>query len=224
VGVSSGPFDERRVAGSLSFPFRGRRWAVRWLVGLLLLALLPLTFVVVFGYAVGCVRAAAADPAGPPPPLRIRRRLLADGAWSALQAGLLTLPFAAAAWWLGGTLVPVWHPMHDSFVDPAMAWVVAIAVLALPWGMLMLVLLPPTLARFAVTGRPADLASVPCVMDCIRHHFVAWNLVVGMVTTAWVLAAMGLALCVVGVVPVAFYAILVSAHACAALAPNQPAR
>jgi hypothetical protein len=186
--------------------------------------LLPLTFVAVFGYAVGCIRAAAADPSGPPPPLRVRGRLLADGAWSALQAGLLTLPFAAAAWWLAGALGRAWHPLHDPFQDPALAWVVAVTVAALPWGMLLLVLLPPTLARFAVTGRPADLASAGWVVDCVRDHFVVWNLVVGMVTTAWVVAAAGLALCVVGVVPGAYYAILVSAHACAALAPHPPAR
>jgi hypothetical protein len=43
--------------------------------------------------------------------------------------------------------------------------------------------------------------------------------------TAWLVGLLGGALCCVGVLPGVFYAILVSAHASAALAPsNQPAR
>jgi hypothetical protein len=189
-----------------------------------LVALLPLTFVLVWGYAVGCVRAAAADPAAPPPPLRPSGRLLADGAWSALQGAVVTLPFAAAAWLLGSALAGVWRPTGDGFTDRGMAWVVAGFAVALPWGVVVLALLPPTLARFAVTGRPADLAAVGAALASVRRRFVPWNLAVVVITTAWALAAVSLTLCLAGVVAGAFYAILVSAHACAALAPDPPAR
>jgi Protein of unknown function (DUF4013) len=216
--------DERQVAGSFTYPFRGPGRGRRWLAGLALVAFLPLTFVLVFGYAVACVRSAAADPGAAPPRWRVGGRLLADGAWAALQAGLLTLPFALAAWWLGGTLARAWHPTGDWLMDPGLAWTLAVTGAALPWGVVLLVLLPPTLARFAVTGRPADLAALGWVADCVRGRFVAWNLAVVVVTTAWALAAVTLAAGLVGVVPGAFYAILVSAHACAALAPHPPAR
>jgi len=202
---------ERHVVASFLYPFRPDRRLRRWLTGICLVALLPLTFPAVFGYAVGCVRAAACDPAAPPPPWRISLR---DGAWAALQAAALTAPFAALAWLLELLLAPI---------GPALGWVVAAAVAALPWGMLMLTVVPPTLASFAVTGRPADLARIGLVVACVRHRYADWNLVVVGITTAWALAAVGLAVVGVGVVPGAFYAILVSAHACSALAPNRTA-
>ena len=211
-------------AGSFVFPFRGRNRGGRWVAGLVLVALLPLTFVLVCGYAVACIRAAARDPAAPPPPWRLSGRLLSDGAWTALQGAVVTVPFAAAAWWASARLARGWHPLAGWFVEPAVVSVVAATAIALPWGVVALTLLPPTLARFAVTGRPADLAGVATALACIRDGFAAWNLAVVVITTAWLLAAVSLTLCLVGVVPGAFYAILVSAHACAALAPDPPAR
>lgn len=66
------------------------------------MAVLPVSFVVVFGYTVGCIRVAAADAAAAPPGWRVRRRLLSDGAWSGLQAAVLTLPFVVLAWLVVG--------------------------------------------------------------------------------------------------------------------------
>ena len=83
---------------------------------------------------------------------------------------------------------------------------------------------PPTLALFAMTGRPADLAALRWVVACVRGRYAQWNLVVAGITTAWALAAGCLALMGFGVVAGAFYAILVSAHACAALAPDRTPR
>jgi hypothetical protein len=204
---------ERHVIASFLYPFRGDVRLRRWLVGVCLVALLPLTFPVVFGYAVDCVRSAACDPAAAPPPWRLRLR---DGAWAALQAAVLTAPFALLAWLLE-TLV-------STLVNPALAWIVAVTAAALPWGVVMLVVVPPTLASFAVTGRPADLARVGLVVACVRERYTDWNLVLVGITTSWALAAVGLAVAGVGVVPGAFYAILVSAHACSALAPHRTAR
>lgn len=209
---------------SFLYPLRPGGRLARWLVGVPLVALLPLTFPIVFGYAVACTRATARDPLAGPPRWRITRRLLSDGAWSGLQAAAITLPFAAGAWLLGEVLAAHWRPTGDAFVDAALAWVIAVTVAALPWGVLMLLVLPPTLARFAVTGRPADLAALRAAAACVRRRYAEWNLALVAITTAWVLAAAGLALAGVGVVLGAFYAILVSAHACAALAPDRAAR
>lgn len=167
---------------------------------------------------------AAADAAAAPPGWRVRRRLLSDGAWSGLQAAVLTLPFVVLAWLVVRGLERAWHPTGDRFVDSANALVVAVAAVALPWGIVMLTAVPPTVARFAVSGRPADLASLSAVVDVVRRRIADWNLVIVAITTSWLLAAAGLALALVGVVPGAFYAILVSAHACAALSPDCSAR
>lgn len=210
-----------QAIGSFLFPFRGRRWLVRWVVGTVLVALLPITFVLVFGYAVECIRRAAADAQAAPPAWRIGGRLLLDGVWTAAQAAVLTAPFATLAWLVTNGLGPVWHPTGDRFVDVAQVWVLSVLAAALPWGIVMLTLLPPTLARFAVSGRPADLAALPAVVEVVRRRFADWNVVVMAITTAWLLAAVGLAVAVVGVVPGAFYAILVSSHACAALSPDR---
>jgi Protein of unknown function (DUF4013) len=213
---------ERHVIASFLYPFRRGGRLARWLVGSALVLVLPVSFPMVFGYAVGCVRSAACDPGAPPPRWRVGgRRLLADGLWTGLQAALLTAPFAVAAWLLAGTLGSVWRPTGGPFLNAALAWIVAVTVAALPWGVLMLVVLPPTLARFAQTGRPADLAALGWVVTCVRERYAQWNLVVVGVTTAWALAAAGLAVAGIGVVPGVFYAILVSAHACSALAPDR---
>jgi hypothetical protein len=214
---------DRHVIGSFLYPFRPGGRPARWLLGVALVALLPVSFPLVFGYAVACVRAAACEPAAPPPPWRIGGRLLADGAWTALQAAVLTAPFAAAAWLLAGLLVRVWRPTGVAFSDVALAWIAALTVAALPWGVAMLLVVPATLARFAVTGRPADLAGLRWVVRCVRGRYAEWNLVLVGITTAWALAAAAMSLAGVGVVPGAFYAILVSAHACSALAPDRTA-
>jgi hypothetical protein len=215
---------ERHVVRSFTYPFRGGGWLARWLVGVPLVALLPVTFPLVFGYAVACTRAAAGDPSAPPPRLRVGWRLVADGAWTGLQAVVLTAPFAVGAWLLASGLRRSWRPTGSGFEDPTLAWVVAIVVAAMPWGLLMLLVVPPTLARFAVTGRPADLAGLGWAVRCARDRYVDWNLVLVAITTSWALAAAGLALAGAGVVAGALYAILVSAHACAALSPDRTPR
>lgn len=209
------------MIASFLYPFRPAGRLPRWLLGVTLVALLPVSFPLVFGYAVACVRVSAREPAAPPPSWRIGGRLVADGAWSALQAAALTAPFAAGAWLLAALLARVWRPTGAAFPDVELAWTAALTVAALPWGVAMLVVLPPTLARFAVTGRPADLAGFGWVARCARERYAEWNLVLVGITTAWALAAASLALAGVGVVPGAFYAILVSAHACSALAPDR---
>ena len=216
-----GDWMERHVAASFLFPLRGGRPTLRrWVLGVLLTAVFPLTFVAVFGYAVACVRAAACDPRGGPPPWRAGWRLLGDGCWSALQSAVITLPCAALGWALLAGISGAWRPTGDVFVDRALALTVAACVAAVPWGVLMLVVVPPTLARFALSGRPADLAGLSAVGRCVRDRYADWNLVIVAITTAWLLALAGLALAGVGVIAGAFYAILVSAHACAALGPE----
>jgi hypothetical protein len=214
---------ERHVIGSFLYPFREGGRLSRWLIGSCLVLLLPVTFPAVFGYAVACIRNAARDPAAPPPSWRIRSRALRDGSWAALQAALVTAPFAFLAWLLFLLVSRTWHPTSGAFLNSALAWIVALTVAALPWGVLMLVVVPPTLASFAVSGRAADLARLRLVVSCVRDGYADWNLVLVGITTSWALAAVGLAVVGVGVVPGAFYAILVSAHACSALAPHRTA-
>lgn len=214
---------EGHVIGSFLYPFREGGRLPRWLIGVCLVALLPLTFPAVFGHAVTCVRTAACDPAAPPPAWRVGSRTLRDGAWSALQAAVLTAPFVLLAWLLDAAVSQAWRPASDAFLNSALAWIAAVTVAALPWGVLTLVVVPPTLASFAVTGRPADLARLGLVAACVRERYADWNLVLVGITTAWALTAVGLAAVGVGIVPAVFYAILVSAHACSALAPHRTA-
>lgn len=203
---------EHHVVGSFLYPLRAGGRLSRWLLGLCLVALLPLTFPLVLGYAVSCVRTAACDPAAPPPRWGVHLR---DGAWAALQAAVLTAPFAVLAWLLEPLAARVYAPV---------AWVAAVTVAALPWGVLVLVVVPPTLASFAVTRRASDLARLSLVVGCVRQRYADWNLVLVAITTSWALAALGLAVAGVGIVAGVFYAILVSAHACSALAPHRTAR
>ena len=195
-----------------------------WAPGLLAVLLLPGGFLFVLGYAVAAVRAAG-DPA--PPAWRRPGRLLIDGVSVALAIAILTFPFAVIAfavvplvanpdlWRSNGTLLQV------------EAWSAAILALALPWGIVVLLLMPHATARYAATGREVDLFNFASSLRSVRRDFAAWNVAVAAIVTAWAIGLACSALFCVGVVPGVFYAILVSAHATAALHPegeDQPAR
>jgi Protein of unknown function (DUF4013) len=206
-----------RVAGAFGFPFRqgaGRAW----LVGIPLVLLFPLGAVPLLGYAVAVVRSSAADPEAGPPPWRPLPRLLADGFLLAVLIAVLTAPFLFLAGALAAPLGALLAGVGDPFLRSGLAVVIGLALAALPWGILLLVLMPPATARFAGSGELADLLDLPAAARTVRHRFPAWNLVVVAIVTAWAIGLAGLGLALVGVVPGIFYAILVSAHATATLA------
>jgi hypothetical protein len=207
-----------RVAGSFGFPFRSGA-ARAWLVGIPLLVLFPLGLVALLGYAVAVTRSAIADPEAGPPSWRPLSGLIRDGLLLAGVLIVLTSPFAALAALLAprltGLLVGL---VHDPSLRGATAWVIGAAIAGLPWGILLLVLMPPATARFAITGSPRDLLDIPGALATVCRRFPAWNLAVVAIVTAWAIGLCGLGLVLVGVVPGVLYAILVSAHATASLA------
>ncbi|TMD53661.1 MAG: DUF4013 domain-containing protein [Chloroflexi bacterium] len=206
-----------RVAAAFGFPFRSGA-ARAWLVGLPLLVLLPIGLVPLLGYSVAVVRSAAADPDAPPPTWRPLGRLLLDGLRLALILGVLSAPFAILAWALAGpTSGALAGPVRDGFLRTTVGGVIAGAVAALPWGILLLVLMPPATARFASSGRARDLLDLPAAVRLLRRGFPTWNLVVVAIVTAWAIGLAGVGLAFVGVIPGVFYALLVSSHATAAL-------
>ena len=107
------------------------------------------------------------------------------------------------------------------------AFTVAVLILALPWGIVVLLLMPHATARYAVTHRARDLFDFSSSLRSVRRDFAAWNVTVAAIVTAWAIGLACAALFCAGVVPGVFYAILVSAHATAALnteGTDQPAR
>ena len=202
----------RRVAESFSWPFRGALRPV-WAVGVVAVLLLPLLFIPVLGYAVAATRAAEVDTA--PPPWRLSTRLLLDGFWVAVVLLLSALPFALLL-----------NPLAAAIAGPAqtalVAHAVAFFVLALPWGLLLLLVLPHATAAFAASGRITDLVDVVAALRGVRRDFPTWNAVVAAIVTAWAIGLACAGLLCVGVVPGVFYAILVSAHASATLRPEGP--
>ncbi len=206
-----------RVAGSFGFPFRrGARRA--WLIGIPLLILLPVVLVPLLGYTVAVVRSAAADPEAGPPPWRPLPRLLAEGFLLAAVIAALTAPFGFLALALSAPAARLLGGVADPFVRAGLALVSSGAVAALPWGILLLVLMPPATARLARSGRYLDLLDVPAAVRTVRHRFPAWNLAVVAIVTAWAIGLSGVGLVLVGVIPGVLYAMLVSAHATASLA------
>ena len=212
-----------RVAAAFSYPFRAGPG--RWLMGSLLVLAWPLAFIPLLGYATAAVRASAGDPSGPPPAWRLEARLLRDGAWTALAVVLFSAPFAAAWWPLSSAFFGRVAATGEPLLDRLYALLAAGLLLALPWGMLLLVLMPPASARFAIRGCPRDLFDVAASLRAVRDHYGVWNLAVAAIVTGWIAGLLVGSLCCIGLLPGAFYAILVSAHASAALAPpDQPAR
>jgi hypothetical protein len=205
------------VAASFAWPFRGD-WRPKWLVGIAMVLLMPIAFVPLLGYAVAATRAASVDPADGLPPWALSIRLLTDGLWLALAVILITVPFALATGPVA-TLVnqaQLWH-IDDPVQSRLYANLAAGFALALPWGIVMLLLMPHATGRFATSGRAGDLFDFPRALRDVARDFATWNLAAAAMVTAWALGLACAGLLCVGVVPGVFYAILVSAHASAAL-------
>jgi hypothetical protein len=198
----------RRVADSFAWPFHARsRWT--WPIGILTVLFLPVLFIPLLGYAVAATRVAEQDPAPGPPDWHVSGRLLSDGLWASLAVILIALPFAL-----------LWNPLSillGGVFGAFNAHIAALLMLALPWGLLTLLLLPQSTARFASSGRPGDLFDARSALRAIRGDFAAWNAVIAAIVTAWAVGVACVGLLCVGLVPGIFYAILVSAHATAAL-------
>lgn len=200
------------VAQSFGWPFRGHSLSI-WLPGVLVTLLLPLLFIPLLGYAIATTRAAESDPSSAPPPWRVTSRLLWDGAWTSLAVFLTILPFAIVEEALAAGLT---RPLRD----PLFAHVGAILLLALPWGLFVLLHFPHATARFAASGNPRDLFDIGASLRGVRRDFGIWNVVAAAIVTGWAIGLACAGLLCVGIVPGTFYAILVSAYAAAALHPQ----
>jgi hypothetical protein len=196
------------VAASFAWPFRGA-WGLRFAVGTLAVLFLPITFIPLLGYAIAATRRAEDDPTQPPPPWKLSARLITDGFGTALVLLVLSAPFAVAL-----------NPLANTIrLSQTYAHIVAALLLALPWGFLLLLLMPHGTSRFAATRRPGDLFDFPTTLREVKRDFPAWNLVAAAIVTAWVIAVACVGLLCVGLFPGIFYAILVSAYASATLHP-----
>jgi len=205
------------VAQSFSWPFRGE-WKSKWIVGLVTVLLLPIAFIPLLGYAVAATRGAELDTKTGPPRWRLSGRLLSDGFWTSIVVVLLTAPFALLLNPLAGWLFDA-HFLRgsDASVSQLYAHTVALFLLALPWGLLLLIHMPHATARFAFSGNPLDLFDLPGSIRAVRGDFTTWNLAAAAIVTGWAIGLACVGLLCAGVLPGVFYAILVSAHASAAL-------
>jgi hypothetical protein len=206
------------VAASFAWPFRGS-WGLRFAIGTLALLFVPIMFIPLLGYAVAATRRAQDDPTQPPPPWSLSARLISDGFWTAVVLLLLSAPFVVAlnplADAIGGA-----HPWPVNYAQSQVfPHFEAALLLALPWGLLLLILMPHGTSRFAATRRPRDLFEFPTMLREVKRDFPAWNLVAAAIVTAWVIAVACVGLLCVGLFPGIFYAILVSAYASATLHP-----
>jgi len=198
----------RLVAGSFAWPFRGRsRWT--WPIGVVTVLLLPLLFIPLFGYAVAAIRATEADASTGPPPWRWSARLLWDGACVAVAVAISAAPFALAYNPLATALAPRLGDLTGGAVALLLLW--------FGWGLVLLLLAPHATARFAASGDFHDLFDVAAAIRGVRADFATWNLVAAAIVTAWAIGIACIGLLCIGLVPGVFYAILVSAHAAAAL-------
>lgn len=195
----------KRVADSFAWPFHAP--LSRWLAGVVCVLLLPVLFIPLLGYAIAATRATGPEP----PPWRISWLLLGDGAWTALMITVTAAPFVLAFLAL--------RPLRDG----AVGTVITVFALLLVWGLGALLVLPHATASFAASGDPRDLFDFPTAVRRVGADFATWNVVVAAIVSAWALGLACAALLCVGAVPGIFYAILVSAHATAALNRETPA-
>ncbi len=205
------------VADSFAWPFRGE-WRSRWAFGFLCVTLLPILFIPLLGYAIEATREAQINSSHGPPAWRLSGRLLTNGCWTSLAIGLFTFPFLL-----------MWNPLaellfrnqlwrsQDPVVSAVDAYVLAALVLALPWGLWLLLVMPHATAAFAASRRPSALFNFLASIRAVRRDFATWNVSAAAIVTGWIVGFACAGLFCVGIVPGVFYAILVSAHATAAL-------
>jgi len=211
------------VETSLVYPFR-RGSLSAWLAGVGLLLFFPVTFVVVLGYAVRATREAARYPDGPPPGFDLDRRLLSDGLLLTVVFLLVTVPYAFMTDAVAGMVFARLPAGADPLIGAAEALLIGGFLVAVPWGTLVLLFVPPAVAAFARSGRARDLFDLVGAVRFVRAHFMGWNLVTVAIVTAWIVALAGAGLLCFGFLPGAFYAILVSAHATASLVDDAQTR
>jgi Protein of unknown function (DUF4013) len=153
---------------------------------------------------------------------------LSDGFWATVVVVLFTSPFVLlvnplAGWLYGAHL---WHTT-DAPVAQLYSRTVSLFLLALPWGLLLLLHMPHATARFAHSGRAGDMFDIRASVRSVGRDFTTWNLAAAAIVTAWAIGLACIGLVCVGLVPGVLYAILVSAHASSALdskGQNPPAR
>ena len=177
--------------------------------------LLPLLFIPLLGYGVAATRSVEKDAEAGPPRWRFSARLLTDGFWTSLAVLLTAVPFAI-----------LWNPLAGAVrgVTPGEPFphLFALLILALPWGLIALLLLPRATAQFAASGDPRDLFDAGASLRAVRRDFMSWNVSAAAIVTGWAIGLACVGLLFVGLVPGVFYAILVSAHAAAALESSGP--
>src|ERR1700688_3169295 len=205
------------VAESFSWPFRGE-WKSKWIAGVVAVLLMPIAFIPLLGYAIAATRQGELDAASGPPRWAPSGRLLLDGVYTTAVVVLFTTPFALLLNPLAGWLFDahLWR-VADAPVSQLYAHTVALFLLALPWGLLLLIHMPHATARFAHSTRPVDLFDLPASIKAVRHDFTTWNLAAAAIVTGWAIGLACVGLLCAGLVPGVLYAILVSAHASAAL-------
>lgn len=210
--------DLQRISGAFFYPFR-KGASQAWVVGIPLVLLLPLGAVPLLGYCVAVVRSSVADPDAGLPPWRPFRRLLQDGLLLGLAILLFSFPFALLLPHLSDWLRPATGRLtSDPFIGTGLALVFAGAALALPWGILLLVMMPPATAGYAASAAPRRLFDPLTAIRLVGTRFPTWNLVVAAIVSAWAIGLCGLGMALIGVVPGLVYALLVSARATAILA------
>lgn len=188
-----------------------------WIAGIIAIVLLPIGAIPLLGYAIECTRAAEGDG---PPAWRLSPRALGEGLAVLCAIAVVTAPFVLIAIPIASALhsPSLWHAtslLLDVESDASAALIVA-----LPWGIAMLLLMPHAVARFAKSGSPRDLFRFVASLRSVRRDFAAWNVAVAAIVTAWALGVACIALFCAGIAPGVFYAILVSAHATASLHPE----
>lgn len=203
------------AAASFGYPFRAG-WRHVWAVGVPLAFVCPLGIVPLLGYAIAATRAILAGELAPPP-WRASARLLRDGALLLCLLLLVTVPFALAID-LGSERIAPAFPVAGSVVRRAYAVLAVGLPLAVAWAFVMLVLVPSGVARYARSGRPADLFDAPAALRTLRRRFWTWNVAGVPIVTAWAIAVLAVPAGLLGAPFAAFYAILVSAHASSTLA------
>jgi hypothetical protein len=194
----------RLVADSFAWPFRAQLSI--WLWGCVCVLLLPLLFIPLLGYAVLATRSSLLHPDEPPPRWSLSAPLLVAGFWVSVVLAVTVVPFAIAL-----------NPLTQAFGGGAVERVVVFFVLVFLWGAVVLLVMPHTTARFAATSSVSDVFDVAAALRGVRRDFMTWNVVVAAIVTGWAIAVASVGLLCVGIVPGVFYAILVSAHATAAL-------
>lgn len=213
------------IGKAFSFVFEDKDWVVKILIAIGILVagfvlswlLIPaiVAGIVLNGYALEITRRVIRGDATVLPPWEAWGQIFVDGLMVAIITFVYALPIIILSLCLG---VPAQWVAEGSATSISARETISIFMssslgcFGLLWGIVMSLMVPAAIARYAVSSNLADAFQLGEVFALVRNNLGTYLLTAVMVWATGIMAGLGLLVCFVGVLFTAVYSQLVNGH------------